>query len=130
MCFFMCLAIYLFFLKYILHSWHCIALNGILQINEHIYEVKCQVCGSGFKMKQKIKKKTFAKKTIKFLVPSQWYKVSRYILLNSNIPKSTIVFRYREQRYIAPNYLDEDSPFTCVQGSFTNSYNCKWLSFI
>ena len=108
--FFMCLAISLFSWKIYSTQLTLWCFKLILQMNEHIHEaitVRCREESARWN--------------------GRW---KRHILLNSKLSKNAFAFSYCITKFIAPNNLEVDSPLTCFQGGFTNSYNHKWLSFI
>ena len=54
--------------------------------------------------------KTHAVKTQFFFLPIRRYQDSRHLLQNPEVPKNVMGFSNGAQRFIAPNYLDVDSP--------------------
>ena len=71
------------FLKYFLHSWHCIALNIISTWKIMLMSCcKCHVCDNSFKMKCYIRNH-LQKSPGYFLVPHSRYQHFRYISQNA-----------------------------------------------
>ena len=88
--------------------------------------MRLQMSGLWKKVKYEMgKDKTFAKKHNNY--NGSQLKISRFktYFTKFQIPNNEICFTNRAQRFIAPTYLDVDSPINCFQGSFTNSYNHK-----